>query len=82
MVRVHCPWVFHVRRRCATHAEEQPINPDQKKPKPNVLQEASFIQPRGRIELGDVDFQSDANLDLNINDFRWQRGFRSDDSLL
>ena len=46
------------------------INPDLKKPKAErVFQEAVDPEPRKKQDEADVDFESDANPDFNINDF-------------
>jgi dihydrofolate synthase/folylpolyglutamate synthase len=49
---------------------EEKINPDLKKPKAErVFQEAVDPEPRKKQDEADVDFESDANPDFNINDF-------------
>lgn len=49
---------------------EEKINPDLKKPKAErVFQEAVDPELRKKQDEADVDFESDANPDFNINDF-------------
>ncbi len=49
---------------------EEKVNPDLKKPKAErVFQEAVEPEPRKQEDEADIDFESDANPDFDINDF-------------
>ena len=49
---------------------EEKVNPDLKKPKSErVFQEAVEPEPRKDQDEADLDFESDANPDFDINDF-------------
>ena len=49
---------------------EEKVNPDLKKPKSErVFQEAVEPEPRKNQDDADLDFESDANPDFDINDF-------------